>query len=479
MDKKKIGIMIPCYNEQENIVQICNAVVKEITEELPQYDYEILIMDNCSTDNTRPLIREICKKNPKIKAILNAKNFGQFNSPYYGMLHVDGDCVIPICADFQDPVEMIPQFVHEWENGYKIVCAIKSSSKENKLMYWARSCYYKMIKKMSSVEQIEHFTGFALYDRDFINVLKNLNDPTPFIRGIVAELGFKRKDIEFEQPKRKAGKTHNNFYSLYDAAMLSFTSYTKMGLRIATFAGFGIGILSFLIGIVYLIMKLIWWDRFPGGTAPAIICSMFIGGIQLFFLGFLGEQPRDAADSGHAHHRKHDARPDGAAAAQQPAHKVKLEQAHKPPVDAANDHQDQAHFIKGLHKKTSFPLGSFPHWKGGYACYSIHFGLMTRAPPRSGRATYTCGHCALTASAALRAASSLSKMPNTAAPLPVIRAVTAPFSFSAVLMASLSLAPLHSSSALPAAAHTPAKSSARIAFSWASQSGWVLLPTLS
>ena len=134
MDKKKIGIMIPCYNEQENIVQICNAVVKEITEELPQYDYEILIMDNCSTDNTRPLIREICKKNPKIKAILNAKNFGQFNSPYYGMLHVDGDCVIPICADFQDPVEMIPQFVHEWENGYKIVCAIKSSSKENKLM---------------------------------------------------------------------------------------------------------------------------------------------------------------------------------------------------------------------------------------------------------------------------------------------------------------------------------------------------------
>ena len=250
---KKIGIMIPCYNEQENIVQICNAVVKEITEELPQYDYEILIMDNCSTDNTRPLIREICKKNPKIKAILNAKNFGQFNSPYYGMLHVAGDCVIPICADFQDPVEMIPKFIHEWENGYKIVCAIKSSSKEN------------------------------------IDVLKNLNDPTPFIRGIVAELGFKRKDIEFEQPKRKAGKTHNNFYSLYDAAMLSFTSYTKMGLRIATFAGFGIGILSFLIGIIYLIMKLIWWDRFPGGTAPAIICSMFLGGIQLFFLGFLGE----------------------------------------------------------------------------------------------------------------------------------------------------------------------------------------------
>lgn len=286
---KKIGVMIPCYNEQENIVQICDAVANEITTKLPQYDYEILIMDNCSTDNTRTLIREICKKNPKVKAILNAKNFGQFNSPYYGMLQVDGDVVIPICADFQDPVEMIPRFIEEWENGYKIVCAIKSTSKENKIMRLARTCYYKLIKKMSSVEQIEHFTGFALYDRSFIEVLRDLDDPTPFIRGIVAELGYKRKDIEFEQPKRKAGKTHNNFYSLYDAAMLSFTSYTKIGLRIATFAGFGIGILSALIGLIYLVMKLIWWDRFPGGTAPALIASMFIGSVQLFFLGFLGE----------------------------------------------------------------------------------------------------------------------------------------------------------------------------------------------
>ncbi|MCD7796219.1 MAG: glycosyltransferase family 2 protein [Clostridiales bacterium] len=286
---KKIGIMIPCYNEQENIVQICEAVEKEITTELPQYDYEIVIIDNCSTDNTQPLIRSICRDNPKIKAIFNAKNFGQFNSPYYGMLQVDGDCIIPICADFQDPVEMIPKFVHEWENGYKIVCGIKSSSKENKIMRFTRTCYYKLIKKMSSVEQIEHFTGFALYDRSFIEVLRDLDDSTPFIRGIVAELGYKRKDIEFEQPKRKAGKTHNNFYSLYDAAMLSFTSYTKIGLRIATFTGFAIGIISFIVAIIYLIMKLIWWDRFPGGTAPTIICCLFLGGVQLFFLGFLGE----------------------------------------------------------------------------------------------------------------------------------------------------------------------------------------------
>ena len=286
---KKIGIMIPCYNEQENIVQICNAVVKEITEELPQYDYEILIMDNCSTDNTRPLIREICRQNPKIKAILNAKNFGQFNSPYYGMLHVDGDCVIPICADFQDPVEMIPQFVHEWENGYKIVIGIKKSSQENKLMYWLRGCYYKLIKKLSDVEQIEQFTGFGLYDKKFINVMRELNDPTPFLRGIVAELGFKRKEIPYEQPKRRAGKTSNNFYRLYDAAMLSITSYTKVGLRLATFIGMTVGCISLVVAIIYLILKLLFWDNFPAGMAPLLIVTCLLGSIQLFFIGLIGE----------------------------------------------------------------------------------------------------------------------------------------------------------------------------------------------
>lgn len=286
---KKLGIMIPCYNEEENIVQICNAVVYEITANLPQYDYEILIMDNCSTDNTRPLIREICKNNKKIKAIFNAKNFGQFNSPYYGMLQMDTDCVIQICADFQDPVELIPTFVKEWENGYKIVSGIKTASKENKIMRFFRTCYYKLIKKMSSVEQIEHFTGFGLYDKDFIEVLRNLNDPTPFIRGIVAELGYKRKNVEYTQLKRAAGKTHNNFFTLYDAAMLSFTSYTKIGLRMASFFGFLTALISAIIGIVYLVMKLIWWDRFPGGTVPTLIIITFLGSVQLFFLGFMGE----------------------------------------------------------------------------------------------------------------------------------------------------------------------------------------------
>jgi len=286
---KKISIMIPCYNEEENVVPISEAVVRELTDSLPEYDYEILFIDNDSKDNTRPLLREICKKNPKIKAIFNVKNFGQFNSPYYGMLQTTGDCTICMCCDFQDPVDMIPKLVHEWENGYKIVCAIKTTSKENKIMRFLRTCYYKLIRKMSDVEQIEHFTGFGLYDKSFIEVLRNLKDPSPFLRGIVAELGYRRKDIPYEQAKRRAGKTHNNFYTLYDAAMLSFTSYTKIGLRLATFCGIGVGIISFLVGLVYLILKLIMWDNFPMGMAPVLIGMCFLGSVQLFFIGLLGE----------------------------------------------------------------------------------------------------------------------------------------------------------------------------------------------
>ena len=198
---KKISILIPCYNEEENVVPISEAVINELKKSLPEYDYEILFIDNDSKDNTRPLLREICRKNPKIKAIFNAKNFGQFNSPYYGMLQTTGDCTICMCCDFQDPIEMIPKLVHEWENGYKIVCAIKKTSKENKIIRFLRTCYYKLIKKMSDVEQIEHFTGFGLYDKSFIEVLRNLKDPTPFLRGIVAELGYRRKDIPYEQAK--------------------------------------------------------------------------------------------------------------------------------------------------------------------------------------------------------------------------------------------------------------------------------------
>lgn len=286
---KKISVLIPCYNEEANVRPISEAVIETLTSNLPYYDYELVFIDNDSSDNTRPILRQLCSENPRIKAIFNAKNFGQFNSPYYGMLQVSGDCVIEMVADFQDPVELIPQYVKAWEEGYKIVIGIKTSSKENKLMYWLRTRYYKLIKKLSDVEQIENFTGSGLYDRAFIEVLRKLDDPTPFLRGIVAELGFKRKEIPYEQPKRRAGKTSNNFYTLYDAAMLSITSYTKFGLRIATFIGMGAGLLSFIIGIVYLVMKLIYWDRFLAGTAPMVIGMLFLGAIQLFFIGMIGE----------------------------------------------------------------------------------------------------------------------------------------------------------------------------------------------
>ena len=286
---KKISIMIPCYNEEENIIPISKAVVEEITKELPQYDYEILFIDNDSHDNTRPLLREVCKQNARIKAIFNAKNFGQFNSPYYGMLQTTGDCTILLCCDFQDPIEMIPQLVHEWEKGAKIVSCIKTASKENPVMRFLRSCYYKTIKKMSSVDQIEHFTGFGLYDKSFIDVLRNLKDPTPFLRGIVAELGFKRVSIEYTQDKRRAGKTHNNFFTLFDAAMLSFTSYTKVGLHLVTFAGLILSALSILAALVYLVLKLIYWDRFSAGFAPMIIGLFFLNAIELLFIGFVGE----------------------------------------------------------------------------------------------------------------------------------------------------------------------------------------------
>ena len=286
--KKKVSIMIPCYNEEENIVAITDAVVTQM-EQLPQYDWEIVCIDNCSKDNTRPLLREICAKDQRIKAIFNVNNFGQFNSPYYGLCQCSGDCAIAICADFQDPVELIPVFLEHWEEGYQIVYGVKSSSKENKLMYRLRGIYYKLIKKYSSVEQIEQFTGFGLYDKSFLKVMRDLKDSTPFIRGIVAELGGKRKAVEYEQPRRRAGKTHNNWYSLYDAAMLSFTSYTKIGLRFATFLGAGVALVCFLVALIYLILKLCNWYNFDAGQAPILIGMFFLGSVQLLFLGVIGE----------------------------------------------------------------------------------------------------------------------------------------------------------------------------------------------
>lgn len=286
---KKISILIPCYNEEENVIPISKAIAEELGKNLPQYDYEIIFIDNDSKDNTRPLLREICKQNTRIKAIFNAKNFGQFNSPYYGMLQTTGDCTILMCCDFQDPIEMLPKMVKEWENGAKIVSCIKTKSKENPIMRFMRTIYYKIIKKMSAIDQIEHFTGFGLYDKSFIEVLRNLNDPTPFLRGIVAELGYKRVSIEYTQAERRAGKTHNNFMTLFEAAMLSFTSYTKVGLHMVTITGMVLSVLSLLAAFVYLILKLLMWNSFSAGMAPLLIAIFFFSAVQLLFIGFVGE----------------------------------------------------------------------------------------------------------------------------------------------------------------------------------------------
>lgn len=286
---KTISVAVPCYNEEENVQPLADAIRQVFKRDLPGYRYEILFIDNDSRDRTRDIIRKLCAEDKNIRGIFNARNFGQFNSPYYGMLQTSGDCTVLLAADFQDPVEMIPRFVREWENGYRIVIGIKTSSKENRLMYWLRGCYYKMIRFLSDVEQIEQFTGFGLYDARFIDVLRQLDDPTPFLRGIVAELGFRRKEIPYEQPRRRAGKTSNNFYRLYDAAMLSVTSYTKAGLRMATFVGAFSCVVSMIVAIVYLAMKLIWWDRFQAGMAPMLLGMLFLGSVQIFFIGMIGE----------------------------------------------------------------------------------------------------------------------------------------------------------------------------------------------
>ncbi len=288
---KKISVLIPCFNEVENVELMSKSIENVIDEALPQYDYEILFIDNCSTDGTRDVLEKICAEDKKIKAIFNVTNFGQFNSPFYGMCQTTGDCTISMCCDFQDPVELIPRFVEEWEKGHKIVSGIKTSSKENPIVYLLRTIYYKMIKNMSEVQMIEHFTGFGLYDKTFIDILRELDDPIPFLRGIVAEYGhgFNRIEIEYEQAKRRAGKTHNNFYSLYDAAMLSVTSYTKVGLRLATMLGFISSGVSLVVALVYLVLKLINWHNFDAGNAPLLIGVYVIGSLQLFFIGLLGE----------------------------------------------------------------------------------------------------------------------------------------------------------------------------------------------
>lgn len=286
---KTIGVLIPTFNEELNVLPLYLALKAEFKNNIRNYDYRIVFIDNCSKDSTRQKIEEICRKDKKAGAIFNAKNFGPHNSTLYGLLNTAGDCVVLMAADFQDPVNMISKFVKEWEKGYKIVIGIKSKSKENRLMYYVRTQFYRFIKKFSDVEQIEHFTGFGLYDRKFIEVLRGLNDTRPYLRGIISELGYERKEIEYVQEKRRAGKTSTSFYRLYDVAMLGITSYTTIGLRVATFTGFIMSVLFFLTGFGYLVYKLLYWEDFQLGLAPMLIGIFFFGAIQLFFIGMMGE----------------------------------------------------------------------------------------------------------------------------------------------------------------------------------------------
>ncbi|MGA3282048.1 MAG: glycosyltransferase family 2 protein [Smithella sp.] len=285
---KKISILTPCFNEEDNVENVYRQV-NEVFKTLPEYNYEHVFIDNASTDRTVDFLKKIAKDDKNVKIIVNVRNFGHIRSPYYGTMQCKGDAIIGIVADLQDPPEMIKEFIKKWEDGYKIVLGVKAKSKENKLMFLIRRIFYNIIHKISDTEQIKNFQGFGLFDKEFIDILRKLDEPYPYFRGLVSELGFQRIEIPYTQLRREKGKTKNNFYSLYDTAMLGFVNHSKVPLRLASFIGFAISLISVLIAFVYLIYKLIFWNSFQLGIAPLVIGIFFLGGVQLFFLGIIGE----------------------------------------------------------------------------------------------------------------------------------------------------------------------------------------------
>lgn len=287
--KKTITIVVPTYNEEQNIIEAHKQLTEVMVNDLKKYEYEILFVDNCSTDATRALIETLGEKDTHVKAIFNARNFGQMRSHFYGLQQAQGDCAILMHADLQNPPKVMIDFVKEWENGFKVVVGIKDNSKESKVMFFFRTCYYKMMKKISDVEQIEHFSDFELLDRDFLDVLRKLDDPLPYLRGIVSELGFKMSRVHYQQNKRERGKSTANLHVIYDFAMLGITSYSKSIMRIATILGFALSIICFIIALITLVMKCIYWNSFPMGMAAIGVGVFLLGGVQLFFIGFLGE----------------------------------------------------------------------------------------------------------------------------------------------------------------------------------------------
>lgn len=257
--------------------------------ELPGYEFEHIYIDNASTDQTIPILRRLAAADSRVKIISNARNFGHIRSPYYGVLQAHGNVVVLMASDLQDPPYLIKEFVKKWEEGYKVVIGVKSHSEETWILFALRTLYYRILGKLADVHLIEHFTGFGLYDQQVVEILRKIDDPYPYFRGLIADIGFDAAKIEFTQPKRKRGITKNNFYTLFDMAMLGLTNNTKVPLRLATMLGFLIAAVSFLVGLFYLVYKLIYWQNFTLGLAPLVVGIFFLGGIQILFLGIVGE----------------------------------------------------------------------------------------------------------------------------------------------------------------------------------------------
>jgi len=283
-----LSIVTPCYNEEANVGDLYGQV-RAVLESLPGYTYEHIFIDNASTDATVARLRELVAQDSRVRIIVNARNFGHIRSPYYALLQGLGDAVILLAADLQDPPPVIAEFVRKWEEGFKIVAGVKTRSEEARLMYAIRSLYYRMVSALSGMNLLMHFTGFGLYDKRVIEVLRSIEDPYPYLRGLVSEIGFDVATVPFTQPRRKRGKTSNNFYSLYDMAMLGITSHSKVPLRVASMGGFLASALSAFVGFCYFVGKLLFWNKFELGLAPAVVGLFLMSSALLFFIGILGE----------------------------------------------------------------------------------------------------------------------------------------------------------------------------------------------
>jgi glycosyltransferase involved in cell wall biosynthesis len=288
-DGKTISIVTPCYNEEKNVEELYQRVRDTIASLGGGYRYEHVFIDNSSTDRTVTILKGLAKADPNVKIIVNARNFGHIRSPFHAFCQARGDAVVTIVADLQDPPEMIADMVREWESGYFMVLGIKRTSEENPIMFRLRKRYYRLVNRLSSIETFENFTGFGLFDRRVVDLVKSFTDPYPYFRGMIAEIGLPHKKLPYDQPARKRGITKNNFYSLYDLGMLGIINHSKVPLRLTAFAGFVGAMLSFLSGFGYFVYKLLYWNRFSVGIAPLVIGIFFLGSIQLVFMGILGE----------------------------------------------------------------------------------------------------------------------------------------------------------------------------------------------